>query len=173
MRSYSEQGTKKVDENGTAFTVDYRSAEHGGREYYMGRDSDGGWIFSYVDTTSEAAQPKTIKFEARDCRRCDGAGRSTNWGLSRNTCFACGGAGSFLTDAGQEARKAYDAAFETTFAELPIGALLRLQQGGKVFRKDAADALDGDRKVWRADAALKLRVMQEIAANYPGATLVY
>lgn len=179
MRSYSEQGTAKVLEDGTTFTVDYRSAEHGGREYYMGLDSDGGWIFAYVDDTTDAAQPKKIAFESVTCGRCKGAGRRNDngWGANhQGICYRCNGTGKALTANGYRAQQAYmklrDARLGTTYGDIENGE--SYWYDGQAYEKGGAEpVLREATKVRRHDGAATRKMWAEVAKRYKGATLVY
>lgn len=183
MINRSEAGKRVKTSQGMGTVVFYTDGYAGELDYYLvALDVPAEYGVSQVyvapsDVTEP--EPKKIKFESRNCSRCDGLGRSTHWGLDRNTCFRCKGSGAFLTEAGKVAREAYDKAlkdaFETPFGALPIGAKLRIKEGGKVFTKgpDSVGVLPADHTVWRVDVTQKIQIMRDIAAQYPGASLTY
>lgn len=115
-----------------------------------------------------------LNFAGKHCKRCDGNGYSTHWGLSRNTCFSCKGAGFFFSAAGKEAREAYDkamrAAFIAPFGSLSVGDRFRLLGSDKWFTIDTERDLKlfpATEKIQRDVPGRWTEIMHEIAAQYP------
>jgi hypothetical protein len=128
------------------------------------------------------AEPRSIRFDGHKCRRCDGHGRDGAWlGVNNGKCFDCNGSGWHQSEAGREASKAYDAAINAAyvveFGTLKVGERFALIGSDKwLYLRVERDlkALPSHEKVVRDQPkGTQARIMREIAAQYPGATLVY
>jgi hypothetical protein len=130
------------------------------------------------DVAPEVAplKPRSIRFGTVTCGRCDGERRNPMWGkVAGGWCFQCGGVGVLSTQAGKEAEAAYermcDERLGARYGDIALGEAYK--RDGKLHVKAAGALIHPSVRVRRHNGAITRQIWAEIAAQYPGATLVY
>ena len=184
MKDYTEAGKRVETAQGVGTVLFYTDGYAGELDYYLvALDVPAEYGVSQVyvapGEVTEEPEPKKIRFAGKQCQRCEGYGRSGNWSGNKQ-CYSCGGGGFKLSEEGRQARKAYGQAirdtFRAPFGSLKVGdkfAILGSDKWLHIETERDLKALPAEEVVTIDVPGAHAQIMRDIAAQYPGASLVY